>query len=346
MNTKNLTSAPRNRADEKTANGGLLDPRNVPPGARATAFAKWFLVRYPMVLVLIVLMVTSQVLYPGFFELGNARNMAIQNADIALVALGMTIVMIGGGFDLSVGATYALGAVVFAKFADQMPLPLAGAVALGTGGMCGLLNGLVITKLRVNPFVATLGMGSVFSGLAFWVAEGVAISPVNADFGWLGDHVWLTFPVAAVLVAILYVLTSLVMSGTVFGRSVYAVGGNPEAANLAGMRVQRVQVTSYVLANICAAGAGIIMASRTGVGQADLGAAIPLAAITIVIVGGTSLFGGEGSVLRTVIGVLVMATIANLFNRMAVSTTPQLIAQGLIVVAAVALDVFTRKRFS
>jgi ribose transport system permease protein len=136
----------------------------------------------------------------------------------------------------------------------------------------------------------------------------------------------------------------IILSRTPFGRSIYAVGGNLEAARLAGLRVDSVRGSTYVIVAICAAGAGILTASRSGVAQADLGATVPLAAIAIVVIGGTSLLGGEGSVSKTVLGLAIMATITNLFNRMAAPLYVQLVAQGLIIVAAVALDLLTKRR--
>jgi ribose transport system permease protein len=314
------------------------------PVSRGRRFADWLFVSNPMILALILLMIVSNVLYPGFFEPQNLRNLAIQNAAIALVALGMTLVMITGGFDLSVGATFALGAVVFGILADTMPLPIAGLIALLAGGACGLVNALVITKLGVNPFVATLGLGSVFSGIAYWVAKSSSIIPMNLNFDWLARTQWFGIAAGAAMVAITYVVIGVALSRTPYGRSIYAVGGNFEAARLAGLRVDLVRGSTYVIVAICAAGAGILTASRSGVAQADLGGSVPLAAIAIVVIGGTSLLGGEGSVAKTVLGLAIMATITNLFNRMAAPLYVQLIAQGLIIVAAVALDLFTKRR--
>jgi ribose transport system permease protein len=203
---------------------------------------------------------------------------------------------------------------------------------------------LVITKLGVNPFVATLGLGSVYSGIAYWISNSASVIPINSQFGWLSRTQWLGIAAGAVIVAVTYVVIGIILSRTPFGRSIYAVGGNLEAARLAGLSVDRVRGSTYVIVAICAAGAGVLTASRSGVAQADLGATVPLAAIAIVVIGGTSLSGGEGSVSKTVLGLAIMATITNLFNRMAAPLYVQLVAQGLIIVAAVALDVFTKRR--
>lgn len=336
------------RTDEEQESGEIAgNPHatgRAPSLGQVQAGIRWLLFHNPMVIILIALMIASQLLYPGFFDPVNLRNMAIQNADIALVALGMTVVMIAGGFDLSVGAIYALGTVVSATYADSMPWVMAALLALTVGLVCGLANGLIITRLRVNAFIATLGAGSVYSGLAYLLSDSQSIVPKNPNFRWIVTETWLTVPVAACLVIMAFVFVGFVMSRSVYGRNLYALGGNEEAARLAGLAVQRLRVSTYMLVGACAAGGGVIIAARSSVGQANIGESIPLAAIAIVIVGGTSLFGGDGSIARTVVGVAVLAVINNLFNRMAVSVAPQLIAQGLIVVAAVALDVVTRRR--
>lgn len=330
--------------DEEQESRELADDPYATGRNRLRAAIRWLLFQNPMLIILFALMVASQLLYPGFFDPVNLRNMAIQNADIALVALGMTVVMIAGGFDLSVGAIYALGTVVSATYADSVPWVAAALLALTVGLVCGLFNGLIITRLRVNAFIATLGAGSVYSGIAYYLSDSQSIVPQNPNFRWIVDERFLTVPVAAVLVIVAFVVVGLVMSKTVYGRNLYAIGGNEEAARLAGLAVQRLRVSTYMLVGACAAGAGVIIAARSSVGQANIGESIPLQAIAIVIVGGTSLFGGEGSIARTVVGVTVIAVVNNLFNRMAAPAAPQLIAQGLIVVGAVALDVVTRRR--
>lgn len=300
--------------------------------------------RYAIVWVLIVLAIVSNILYPGFFDIGNLRNILSQNAPVGLVAIGMTFVMIAGGFDLSVSAVFAAAGVAAASFAGHMPVGLAFTCALLLGLLAGVINGAIVTRLHVNPFVATLGSASVFSGVAYLYSNSQPIVPTKTSFSTLGTTDWLGVPASIVIFFLVLALGWIVLSKTVFGRSVYAVGGNIEAARLAGMRVDMVRFTTYTITGVCAALAGLIIASRTGVGQADIGATITLDSIAIVIIGGTSLLGGEGAMWRTLVGLLILATINNLFDSLALDTAAQSVVKGLIVVGAVALDSYTRRR--
>jgi ribose transport system permease protein len=300
--------------------------------------------RYAIVWVLVVLAIVSDALYPGFFDIANLRNILSQNAPVGLVAIGMTFVMIAGGFDLSVSALFAAAGVAFASFMGEMPLALAFFAAVAVGMVGGAINGAIITRLQVNPFVATLGSASVFSGLAFLYSDSQPIVPTETSFTTLGNVNWLGVPASIVIFFVVFAIGTLVLSRTVFGRSVYAVGGNAEAARLAGMRVDWIRFVTYAITGACAALAGAIVASRTGVGQADVGASITLDAIAIVIIGGTSLLGGEGAMWRTLVGLLILATINNLFDSLALDTAAQSLVKGVIVVGAVALDSYTRRR--
>jgi ribose transport system permease protein len=314
------------------------------PRRSARQIVEHLLFHYAIVWALVVLAIVSNILYPGFFEIANLRNILSQNAPVGLVAIGMTFVMIAGGFDLSVSAIFAAAGVCFAKFAGTMPLGLAFTCALLIGIGCGAVNGLIVTRLRVNPFVATLGSASVFSGLAYLYSNSAPIVPTNPDFLNLGNEEWFGVPASIVIFAGVFAIGTLVLAKSVFGRSVYAVGGNAEAARLAGMRIDLVRFTTYAITGGCAALGGMIIASRTGVGQANVGELVTLDSIAMVIIGGTSLLGGEGAMWRTLVGLLILATINNLFNSLALDTAAQAVVKGMIVIAAVALDSWTRRR--
>jgi ribose transport system permease protein len=297
-----------------------------------------------IVWVLIALAIVADVLYPGFFAWGNIRNILSQNAPVGLVAIGMTFVMIAGGFDLSVSSIFALGGVAFASFVGHVPVGLAAAGAIVVGLVAGAVNGAIITRLRVNPFVATLGTASAFSGLAYVYSHSTPIVPTNGSFAALGSNDLLGIPISVLLFFAVFALGAVVLSKSVFGRTIYAVGGNAEAARLAGIRVDLIRFAAYAITGVCAALAGMIIASRTGVGQADTGASITLDSIAIVIIGGTSLQGGEGAMWRTLVGMLILGTINNLFDSLALDTAAQSLVKGVIVVGAVALESFTRGR--
>ena len=301
--------------------------------------------RYGLILVLIVLMVVAQSLYPRFLNPQNIKNILSQNAPLGIIAVGMTLVMITRGFDLSVGAVYAAGATVFASLAAAgYPLLAAGAVTLLIGLAAGLINGTLVTRLNVNPFVATLGTTSVFSGLALIYSQSSPFVVSSDAFTVLGRGQALGLPISVWLLAAVFLLGEFMLSRTVYGRSLYAIGGNDEASRLAGLPTAMLRTSTYVVCGASAALAGMIIASRLSIGQADIGASMALDAIAVVVIGGTSLLGGEGSVWRSAIGLLIVAVLTNLLDSLAVDSNFQLVIKGTIVIAAVGLDAYARSR--
>jgi ribose transport system permease protein len=308
------------------------------PGRRYSSF----LAQFGMVWAFLILVVGGSIIYPRLISVTNVTNIFSQNAPIGIVAVGMTFVMIGGGFDLSVGAIFALGACFYADLADPAGLWLAALGVLAVSAVCGLVNGFIVTTLKVNPFVATLGTGSAFGGLAYIYSNSAPITPNDPAFQTLGASALAGVPYSIWLMAAVFAAGGFVLAKTVYGQSIYAIGGNNEAARLSGMRVNMLRASTYVLSAMCAGVGGMIIASRLGVGQADMGTTVPLDTIAVVVIGGTSLLGGEGAIWRTVIGLLVLATLANIFDSLAISTNYQLLAKGLIIVGSVALDIFAR----
>ncbi len=300
--------------------------------------------RYAMVGVLLVLLVVATIVYPNFLSLGNVLNVLTNSTPVGLVAIGMTFVLIGGGFDLSVAGIFALCGVLYATLANAMPVPLAFLAMLPIALVLGIVNGLVITRLHVNAFVATLGSASIFTGLAFLVNTSGAVFVTDETFTYLGRERWLGVPIMIWILAIAFVVAGLLLAKTVYGRNVYLVGGNAEAARLSGVRVGLVQASTYAFTAVTAAVAGMLLASQTGVGQANTGVTITLDAIAIVIIGGTSLRGGQGAMWRTLVGLLIIATISSVFNSLAWNSSVQSVAKGVIVIGAVALDAWTQRR--
>jgi len=297
-----------------------------------------------MIAALIGVVIVAQIIYPAFLTWTNIRIILSQNAPLGIVAVGMTFVMIGGGFDLSVGAIYAFAATMFAKIAMQNGLVEAGACALVLGTVCGVINGAVVAYMRINPFIATLGSASIFSGLAFVYSNSTPQTPDNPNFMILGQGVWGPLPISVWLLIVTVLIGGFVLAKTVYGQSLYAIGGNETAAGLSGLRVGLIRGSTFALVGMLAALAGMIEASRLAVGQADIGGTIPLDAIAVVIIGGTSLLGGEGAVWRSVVGLLILGSITNLFYSLAVDPNIQLVAKGAIVIGAVGLDVWSRAR--
>jgi ribose transport system permease protein len=259
----------------------------------------------------------------------------------------MTLVIIGGGFDLSVGAIYGLGAVAFANSSQVVSEPLALLFSLGVGAGFGLGNALIITKLKVNPFVATLGTSSAFLGVGYVWSQNQPVY-VAAAHDAIGLGRMLAIPNSGWVTVLTFVAAGILLSRTILGQSIFAVGGSNEAARLAGIRTDLVRASTYVILGGLTGLAGAIDASKLGVAQVDQGASLTLLAIACVILGGNALMGGEGAIWRTAVGLAIIATLTNMLDSLAVSTHVQLMVQGIVLIAAVSFDHFVRwvSRFS
>jgi ribose transport system permease protein len=317
------------------------------PGARAdSGRLELLLLRYGMVIVLLILVVVAVILYPGFLQPANLRDILNQNAAVGIIAVGMTLILLTGGFDLSVGATFALSGTVFAGMTLDHGIMVGAVVALGAGLVAGIVNGLLVAVLHVNPFVATLGTSSAISGLAFIYSNSAPFIVEDISFRNLGVSQIAGIPLPIVILVVVFAAGWFLAHHTTYGRNVFASGGNREAARLSGLPVATIVASTYALTGVLAGLAGMISASRLGVGQADVGSTIALDVIAVVVIGGTSLLGGEGAIWRSIVGLLILATLTNVFFSLNVDQNWQLIAKGLIVVGAVALDAYLRRRES
>ncbi len=308
-------------------------------GTRAWAWVS----RLGVVWFLVLLVIAARIIYPSFTQSGNLQNILYQNAPIGLIAVGMTFAMISGGFDLSVGGIVALSSVTCAKLALTWSLWEAGAITLLLGLGLGLLNGVLVTRFAINPFIATLATASIYSGAAYLLSDSQPIVVDRPGFLWIGQGSLWGLPISIWMMALAFVGGGLVLAGTVYGHRIYAVGGNREAARLAGIRIDQIQITSYMIVGVMAALAGITLSSRLGVGQADVGADMTLDAITIVVIGGTSLFGGEGAIWRTGVGLLLLGVIINVADSEGWNGSLENILKGCVLLGAVGLDVFVRR---
>jgi ribose transport system permease protein len=333
-NTQQATDIRHGRPDAPEASVAASDPAPVSLPRQAAALG----VRYFMVFVLIAVLIAARIAYSPFFTAANVKTALSQIAPTGLVAVGMTFVIISGGFDLSVGAIYAVGATLFADFWLHVSPPLAILGSLAAGAVCGLFNGLIVTKLRINAFVVTLGTASLFTGIAYVISHSAPIIVTSISFGALGTNNLIGVPISVWILLVAVVLGGLVLARSTFGRSVYAVGGNLEAARLAGLRVDVIKIACFAIVGLLAALGGMILASQTGTGEGDYGSTIALNAIAIVVIGGTSLLGGEGAMWKTVIGILILGTINNMFNALALSTADQSVIEGLVILLAVVTD--------
>jgi ribose transport system permease protein len=286
--------------------------------------------------------------WPTFLLKANLLNVASQVAVIAILAIGMTMVILTAGIDLSVGSLIALSAVLVAWVVARLggagaglgAVLLAAALAILACAASGVVSGLVITRFRVPPFIATLAMMQVGSGVAYLISRGRPIHELPAGFETLGRGADPLFgiPHAVTLMILLYVAAHLLLTRTVFGRHVYAVGGNPEAARLAGVPVRRVLMLVYTTAGALAGLGGVLMASQLKSGAPTYGLSYELHVIAAVVVGGTSLFGGEGRITGTLVGALIMGVIQNGMNLTNVESYTQKVVLGLVILGAVLFE--------
>ncbi len=283
---------------------------------------------------------------PGFFSLANAVNVLLSVAVTGILAVGMTAVILTAGIDLSVGSVVALTGVTGAMAATHgfMPATMALLVAVLVGTLTGVVNGTLTAYLDVPAFVSTLAMLTIARGLAFIVSGGRSIGNLPSSFGALGRSVILGIPAPVLVMAVVMLVGAFVLRRTVFGRHIYAIGGNTEAAWLAGVNTKRVIWWVYVLNGALAGIGGLTLASRLGAGVPNAGEQYELDVIAAVVVGGASLFGGRGTIAGTLWGTVFIGVLTNGLNMANVDPYVQKIALGVVIVLAVVGDEFSRRR--
>ncbi|OLZ69769.1 transporter [Streptomyces sp. IMTB 2501] len=293
---------------------------------------------------LIVLVIALSALSGDFLTTDNLLNIGVQAAVTAILAFGVTFVIVSAGIDLSVGSVAALSATVLAWSATQHGVPVAVAVllGLGTGVVAGLVNGFLIAYGKLPPFIATLAMLSVGRGLALVISQGSPIAfPTSVSH--LGDTLGGWLPVPVLVMVVMGLAAALVLGRTYIGRSMYAIGGNEEAARLSGLRVPKQKLAIYALSGVFAAVAGVVLASRLSSAQPQAADGYELDAIAAVVIGGASLAGGTGKASGTLIGALILAVLRNGLNLLSVSAFWQQVVIGVVIALAVLLDTVRRK---
>ena len=288
---------------------------------------------------LVSLSVVLWILTPHFLTVSNLLNVLEQSAINAIVAAGMTFVIISGGIDLSVGSVLALAGIVLASLLQAgVGLPIALTVALASAAICGLLNGLFVTLGRLPPFIATLGMMSVARGLALIWAEGRPISGFTESFRSMATGRPLGIPAPVLITLVVYAIAHVALAHSVFGRSIYAIGGNEEASRLSGVPVRFHKAGAYVVCGLTSGVAAVVLTARLNSAQPTAGIMYELDAIAATVIGGTSLFGGEGTLLGALIGALIMGVLRNGLNLLNVSSFVQQFVIGVVIIAAVLID--------
>lgn len=294
---------------------------------------------------LLGLIVVLWILTPHFLTVSNLLNVAQQATIIAIIAVGMTFVIITGGIDLSVGSVLAFAGVVMANALQSgVTLPLALLIGLGVGLACGVINGLLITVGRLPPFIATLGMMSVARGAALMFTEGRPISGFSEGFRSIATGEILRIPAPVVIMIVVYLIAHFVLKRTKLGRYTYAIGGNEEAALLSGINVRLNKTLVYGIAGLLSGLAAILLTARLNSAQPIAGMNYELDAIAATVIGGTSLLGGEGTVSGTLIGALIMAVLRNGLNLLSVSSFFQQVVIGSVIIFAVLIDMALKRR--
>ena len=292
-----------------------------------------------------ILIVVMSIASPYFLSLANFRAMAVGLVPTGVIVIGMSILLVSGGFDLSVGSVLALASTVCALLMIAgTPILLAVIATLLLGAFIGLINGLLITGLAINPLVATLGTMSVARGLALVFTEGFSLSSLPPSFGFLGNTNLFGLPPIVWLMIVLVAIGDFLLRRSTFFRQIYFIGSNERAARLSGISVDRVRVVAYVLTALLAALAGIMLASRLMSGTPTAGNGLELQVLAAAVIGGASLRGGEGTVLGAFLGAVFVALINNAMTMLAVSIYWQMIVTGAVLVAAVAIDMIGRRR--
>ena len=302
--------------------------------------------QYGLLIAFIVVCVVLSLITPRFLTVSNLMIIVTQVSINALLAFGVTFVIITGGIDLSIGSTVAVSGVVAAMFAhpDTYPVIVPVLAGLAAGLLLGAFNGLVITKSKVPPFIVTLGTMTIGRGLALILSKGRPISNLSDSFNFIGGGQLLGIPTPIIILIVFFFICSVLLRKTVLGRYMYAVGGNEQAAKASGIQINKVKMAVYTLSGGLAALAGILLTSRITTGQPNAGVGFELDAIAAAIIGGTSTSGGTGTMTGTLIGALLIGVISNGLDLLNVTSYYQQVVMGIIIIGAVVLDSLNQQK--
>ncbi|MEG1523744.1 MAG: ribose ABC transporter permease [Clostridia bacterium] len=304
-----------------------------------------FIKKYQLFVILILVVAVLGMINPKFLTASNFSNIFKQIATNAILAAGMCFVILTGGIDISVGATLAFVGAIAVKLTSQgINIALVLLISLVIGGLVGLVNGIFVAHFNLQPMIVTLATMSIFRGLTYILTKGSPIPlkmalPGGQAFKWIGSGtIFGAIPFPLILVLIVYAIAFYILNKTAYGRHVYALGGNEEAARLSGINTKRSKTLAYVACGVMAAIAGIIISARVASAQPNAGESYEMDAIAAVVIGGTSLRGGEGRVLYTIIGAMIIGMLNNFLNLMGVDNYYQVVVKGVVILAAVLMD--------
>jgi len=299
----------------------------------------------PRILILGLLGVVLSFLSPYFLKTNNLMNIASIASIPIILALGETLIVLTGNIDLSLGAVFSIGGVVPAALMKflEVPVPIAILAGLLVGAFMGLMNGLLISKIKLPSMIGSYALKVAVTGIAVAILQGYVVYGFPDSFRFLGVERVLNIPVPIYIATITFVIIWLILRRTILGRKIYAMGANADAARLSGIKVDRVLIITYIMAGVLAAVAGIVQVSRVNSSHAFLGDTMLLPAIAAVVIGGTSMFGGVGGVFGTVIGALIMSVIDNGLNLVGAPSILQQFIVGVIILLAVIIDQTVRR---
>ena len=301
------------------------------------------LTEYGIAVAFILELILFAVLSPYFLTAENLLNVSLQTSITAIIAVGMTFVILTAGIDLSVGSIVALaGVLTTGALKLDVPPILVYPIAIGIGLLFGVVSGasagVFVTKFNITPFIVTLALMTIWRGLAFVVTQGRPIWELPEGFAYLARGRILGLPIPTIIMIVVFAIAHFVLTRTRFGRYVYAVGGNPEAARLAGIKTNRILMEVYIISGFLSALSGVLLASRVNSGQPNSGLMYELDVIAAVVVGGTSLFGGRGTVIGTLIGSLLIGVLRNGLNLLDIESYIQQVIVGVVILLAVMMD--------
>ena len=298
--------------------------------------------KYGMTIGFLIMSIIISVITPNFLTTGNILNMLRQSSIVGIMAIGSTFVIIGGGFDISVGSLLALTAAMSLGFQQYLPWYFAIVLVLCVGGIVGLVNGLLTAKIKIVAIITTLGTMTILRGLTYLYTGGYPILGGSEDFKFIGSGYIGFMPVPIIIFIIMVIFWQFILTKTKLGRYACAVGGNKEAARLSGVPVDRYHILTFVIGGLMAAMSGIIYASRLNSATPLAGQGYELDAIASTVIGGTSVSGGEGSVVGTLIGVLLLNVVNNMFNLLGIQVYIQYVIKGIIILTVVGFDSYSK----
>ena len=301
--------------------------------------------QYGLLIVFGIICLIISLITPQFLTLSNLTIIVTQVSINALLAFGVTFVIITGGIDLSLGSIVAVTGVTSAMLAhpDSYPVLIPIVMGLLAGLLMGAFNGFIITKSKIAPFIVTLGTMTIGRGLALILSDGRPVSNLSDSFNYLGSGTVFGIPILILIFILVFALCSIILSKTILGRYIYAIGGNEQAARASGINIDRVKLSVYSISGLLAGLAGILLASRITTGQPNAGAGFELDAIAAVVIGGTSTAGGRGTMTGTLIGVLLIGVINNGLDLLNVTSYYQQVVMGIIIIGAVIVDSLNQK---